>query len=339
MPREITHWTVLERAVSSERCPKVVKNLYSQHRAAFYLGAMTHDASYYYQGGGSQFEQISKRLHGSIGEDTLQPLQELLDFIDDSATEQSKPILWAFVLGMLTHYATDVNFHPLVFYFTGDYHHPDREIREEIRARHRMFEVYLDSWVAARSNCWNDFLFSKVFKELGSELDAIVNLLSNVLNIKDKQGITETLELSSARWRGSFRYLNYFQKLFLNDAVGMLLRGLLLAGCSKVKGVDALFSYGRRESPEIFSQPQNILNPVSGEEFNYSVDDLIESSARDSLEFFLVLDKVIRKEIPSSKVLTSNFVARSLNYGVRIKELKPATFFSPNGISLPRLTY
>ena len=76
MPREIIHWNVLERAKScfSHKGSGRILSALRAERASAYLGAIAHDAPYYYRLGGSDFEVIASSLHGEHGEDTLLPI-------------------------------------------------------------------------------------------------------------------------------------------------------------------------------------------------------------------------------------------------------------------------
>ena len=79
MPREGTHWAVLEGALqqllSDGTAPAVTAAIQS-NRGASYLGAIYQDIPYYLEGD-SEFEKIADHLHGVWRTDTFDPGRSL----------------------------------------------------------------------------------------------------------------------------------------------------------------------------------------------------------------------------------------------------------------------
>src|SRR5690606_28826364 len=50
----------------------------------------------------------------------------------------------AFTCGFLTHFAMDINFHPWVYYLSGNYFDPKPEAQLDAQMRHRIIESWLD---------------------------------------------------------------------------------------------------------------------------------------------------------------------------------------------------
>ena len=146
MPREIVHWAVLEE-VTRRLPPGPLLDYIRADLAAAKLGAVLHDAPYYLRGGGQPWEIVAEVLHGRTGSDTYEPFRILAQGIQ-ACPEPQQPLLWALFAGLVTHAAADIVFHPLVFYFTGDYYDENAQQRSLSRANHRLFEVWLDSWAA-----------------------------------------------------------------------------------------------------------------------------------------------------------------------------------------------
>ena len=104
MPREAVHWNVLSRALKQlDRTPfsrlfPAGTDPQSQAEAkkilaAMYLGAMAHDAPYYYKFGGAKFEAAAEILHGSDGNDTFDPFRRIAaEILRRPAAEQ--PVIW-----------------------------------------------------------------------------------------------------------------------------------------------------------------------------------------------------------------------------------------------------
>ena len=114
MPREIVHWLVLERCTErlSESDATAAATALKTHRSAAYLGAIAHDAPYYYRlGADHAFSQIAEAIHGRFGQDTFEPIRTMAADILHSP-DSERGALWAFLLGMVSHYAADIVFHP-----------------------------------------------------------------------------------------------------------------------------------------------------------------------------------------------------------------------------------
>ena len=304
MPRELIHWHVLEQTVKrldSEGYSNVTRIL-SENRAAAYLGALAHDAPYYHRFGFSKFEEVAEALHGKDGENTFSPLHAMLKAsTDDSA-------LSAFVLGMISHFVTDIHFHPLVFYFTGNYYASDPKEMLLARTAHRLFETRLDSWAALRFAEWRIEYrtISKILKDLGNQLNSIYDLLDRSIMPS---------KFSGNSWQQAFAALSLSQSLFVSDLAGLVFRILNMLSLGRLGPIDALFSYGRRRADSRFDGPVRYRNPANGEESQHSISELVESSISECLEIFKNVDSALNsKDLGFSTLLKVE--GRSLNVGL-----------------------
>jgi len=122
MPGEMTHWLVLEQVILKleDKAPELAQ-IIRKNKPAARLGAMLHDAPYYYQFGGKPPEVMAALLHGSYKNNTFEPLVRLASYIQSVEKEEvEKELLWATLFGMISHFATDIEFHPFVYFKTGD---------------------------------------------------------------------------------------------------------------------------------------------------------------------------------------------------------------------------
>ena len=223
MPREIIHWIVLERAADRAKaagCPAIAEAI-SSHRDAACLGALLHDVPYYFRMGKDPFEQVADWLHGKHSEDTLLPMRKLASAIL-SIPPAERRLLWPFFLGMLGHIGADVVFHPLVFYFTGNYHDRDPIERRAAQGRHRLFEVYLDAWGRKRFPSGRSLRINSLIKRVRSAgLPRYCALLESLF-VPEIVFNTDPLLVHTGqaqnRWFRGVHTLGTFQQLFLSQS-------------------------------------------------------------------------------------------------------------------------
>lgn len=152
MPKEITHWIIAER-VAKKLQGTVYEQAINKYPNIYKLGAVYHDLFYYltpqkypkHQAIAQGLASVTNKLHGISGEDTFAVLRCVAWQIQRQAENQH---LIAFWLGLLTHIIADQIFHPLVYYYTGEYY-PDTDIKTRIRHQrhHLKFEALLDFYL------------------------------------------------------------------------------------------------------------------------------------------------------------------------------------------------
>ena len=312
MPRELIHWTVFEKCREELKNAPKVSDLINANLEASLVGVMAHDAPYYYKFGGSEFEIVASHLHGKEGNDTFEPLRMLAEkIILEPSNDQD--FLWAFLFGMLSHYATDIVMHPMIFYYTGNYHSKDLEERSRARARHRLFEVYLDSWAKHTSTLSHSIYFTKLYNSLGEKLNCIGNFLDRFLN---QEYCTQGKETSVPNWMSSFKYMAFFQKAFLSNSFGLFFRCLNKVSFSKFDGIDALFTYSREHVLDLLRSDLEYQNPHTGESFSKSLDELISLSISQNVKILTLFEPIVSGESISIKEQLASIEGPSLNSGV-----------------------
>jgi hypothetical protein len=329
MPREIFHWDVLERAVE-KMPPGPLREVIQQHSALAHLGAVAHDAPYYWRFGKELFSHVAEALHGTQGQDTLLPLQLIADRAQRLEERTQRAELWAFLAGMLSHYATDVVVHPLVYYFTGDYNHPDATARNLAQSRHRLFETYLDSF------CRKRFRQNREVR-IGSFLSANRPAVARICKILDSlpapYGLAEG-NGTGAIWFGSLRYMARLQRVFFSPTVGFAVRAADAICRRRLRNADALFSFCRRKANSFFDEPLTFQNPISGSSESSSVLALRDRAVSDFLILAARLDTLLINLLAGADSaeagkLFTGIAPRSLNCGVADYAGKTPTHFSP----------
>ncbi|MCS6809218.1 MAG: zinc dependent phospholipase C family protein [Bacteroidota bacterium] len=124
MPKEITHWLIAE-----ETARQVLPyHLTTEEQALLRLGAILHDVLYYVvcsTASRRRCTALANTLHGASGEDTFTVFRLLRKHVLLAENSQiqhsvSQRQYNAFTLGALTHYVTDVVFHPCIYYMSGN---------------------------------------------------------------------------------------------------------------------------------------------------------------------------------------------------------------------------
>lgn len=255
MPRELIHWSVLKSSLVD--APSEIADCIKNHLPEAFLGASAHDIGYFHELGKGRLSALSELLHGAEGEDTNKPLLELLSLAE---TEKEK----SFVLGMFSHAVVDRVFHPCVYFLTGDYYAPDKHSQHRARVAHRLFEVYLDTWVRV---CGKD-------PSENLRLDTAANISTKLLgHLAKKHNIGTEMDVRSA----TKDYLR-LRRAFVSKPLGMMFRLANFCSLKKLSGIDSLFVFGRDRLPVFLNQPLCFNNPVSGESFSKTVSELHEEA-------------------------------------------------------------
>lgn len=137
VPKENTHLYFANKLIENTQ-RQDWKDLISAYWPEFYLGSVMPDTFYYSRR--QIIRDVSEVLHGRHGDKTNGVVFDLLD----AARESGKQADLVFALGYLTHCALDITFHPVVYYLSGNYFHPDRAKRLEAVYLHRHLETFLD---------------------------------------------------------------------------------------------------------------------------------------------------------------------------------------------------
>ncbi len=143
MASENTHIYLADR-MREEINDHVLKRFISGHMDYYFLGSIFPDILFYSKD--KQVIDIAHHLHGENGILTSRIVFDLLDRIKAEKEEKN----FSFVSGLLTHYAVDIIFHPVVFYFSG--YKPDGSKQEDGRSAylHMHYETSIDKQINDR---------------------------------------------------------------------------------------------------------------------------------------------------------------------------------------------
>lgn len=179
MPKEITHILLAEKAADlsdkhrSNRYDRA-SELLKKHANAFRFGSVSPDIFFYDIPFVFDNKSIPRglpfgaALHGGEGEDTMAHIAAMLRILEEPSVQKAglgrtldtdqRDMLFAFCTGYLTHIALDTVFHPLVYYYSGNYYHNVKFEKRLVETRHRVIESVLDLLVLEKNNMTlNDF--------------------------------------------------------------------------------------------------------------------------------------------------------------------------------------
>lgn len=280
MPKEITHWLIAEQAALLLEGSGLGKDI-AAHPNCLRLGAVFPDILFFMtgKGPGARFRRLADGMHGSEGEDTYALLRGLLS--DPIEAAYAGPLA-AFWVGVATHIRADMRFHPLVYFLTGHYHHPDPIIRMRAVQQHRRFETMMDMYFLVEFN--QDPARHSLRAILGGlELPLPYLLKKTAQEMASSRH--ETVETENALRRALQTFVT-IQDLTCRRSLGRILYA-----------VEKMLPGAARELTAIFQAPQltaqfvrlrtemTYLHPVTGEEGKTTVDELFKQAARDGADF------------------------------------------------------
>ena len=143
MASENTHIYLADR-IRAEINVGVLKRIISGHLDYYFLGSIFLDILFYSKN--KQIIDVAHNLHGEDGLPTNRIVFDLLDRIKVDKDEKN----FSFVSGFLTHYAIDITFHPMVFYFSGYKANGSKQENDRSAYLHWHYETSIDRQVNDR---------------------------------------------------------------------------------------------------------------------------------------------------------------------------------------------
>ncbi len=269
MPKDITHWAIAsetQKRLSDQR----VRYLINTNYATFLVGAVAYDIPYYATGKYTcLLEGKADELHGIKTCNTWQPIIRLLQSYDITEDNSSWETILAFVLGCITHITIDSQYHPFIYYFTGNSYDSKTSKRNQAIFKHRQLESHLDLYYWRKLE-YDGPTNSKVLVEqlhrptllrilallyFGKEGDEQRNIVANCLDTYVK-----------------------VQGMFNNAGIRYVLN-ILGLGSAEMKKLSALF-YPKSVKPvyyRLFEHNSEYRHPSSGELVEASLDTIYKN--------------------------------------------------------------
>lgn len=275
MPKEITHWAVAKKAASLAPEP-YLRRIIHDNMNLYITGALAVDSPSYAVIGVDKelFTRAGDRLHAMSGEN---PFAAVLR-VPAIATGVDEDRAMAFTLGALTHVIADMVFHPMIFHLTGDYHDPDRGRRKKAVTLHRLLETWIDVWFTQKLSPENEVKVFRFAAQNSMEAKVLARLGSALFfGEKDLAKPTRVALLSHAVIQ------SLFSKQWAMKAVNFYGRI-----ASRDMGEYAALCYPpmTEEPPSFLSGPIHYKNPVTGEAFVESLEDMEKRAVETCVKWF-----------------------------------------------------
>lgn len=275
MPKENTH-IYLAQEILEKIKDLAIKKIIQDNSYFYQLGSFTPDVFSY--GKTENIIKISKNIHGLNNDKTNKIIFEMLDKVGNLDKDNGlKKTNLAFIFGFLTHLATDITFHPFVYFFTGN-----TEKFEGALYRHFAFETGLDRFFQ------ENFIIPKPRNE---ELKNLIFL--DILEKKYQISKKELLENYQRQYK--------FSKLFRIKSIFFVLKIL-----NKIKLFDqvdklGLFYANNLYPKKYFEKKFKYQDPVDGEKKITEIENLTKQAENLSVDYIetaynYYLNKINKKE-------------------------------------------
>ncbi|MBX7138585.1 MAG: zinc dependent phospholipase C family protein [Oligoflexia bacterium] len=269
MPREYIHWKVALQTLEELVRVYPQSDFTRLDRAMLLLGAVAHDAPYFYRLGRGKFSRVAELLHGTHGDDTLEPLALFCEAACQapSGTHHDHR---AFLLGLITHYSADIVLHPAVYYFTGNYYDSDPQRARAARTQHRLLETCLDNHCALLWPNLAQLSLRAIVSELGGRTAVICESLGRALP-------------RSEQWLRAFFDFAACQRLFHSASAAAIMRRITALLPSRLSEYEALYSAGKRSKPGCFEARFRFENPIDGKWGSANLEELLQQAIEMSV--------------------------------------------------------
>ncbi len=252
MPKEITHWTLAEKAFCKLKQDSPLKRILGSNKSLFLCGAVILDSPFYVRWGRDalRIREGSEKIHDTAGN----PFACFRPLLEPPAAFPPEPLI-AFLAGITTHVFSDAAFHPFVCYYSGSTRTDLQKLRRRAQSRHHTLESYLDVYFAARGPFPVKTLFSAFCKTLEIPRRTFIEGLSRLFALQDPLQAEKALTFHAA-----------FQALFHRRALTQMLRAVNRVFSQRFDWVLSSFYPLERLCPQaLFHRPIPCRNPVTGD--------------------------------------------------------------------------
>lgn len=282
MPKELTHWTLAEKAYQEIDTDSALKKIIRGYKNLYLAGAVIADTPFYqlYGRDGKIMNHLGTGMH-----DNPNGYTPVASVINAYAPHIPHDVL-SLLLGFLSHVHADSTFHPLVYYFSGSSRRGDKKARNRASVFHHTLEAYLDIYYTREFQLENRGLFSQVLKNLEMEEKRFLDVLSALYSQEPNASISYI--------KKALRAHANIQRLFDNNVVKVILEVL-----NRIPGTDmgiyrsSFYPLRKPEPGSIFLHPFSYRHPVTGEKLHQSVKELEEKTIRETLKIFEFIENCI----------------------------------------------
>lgn len=224
--------------------------------------------------------------------------EAIMSLIKENKLQDNSEVM-AFLYGQLDHYIVDIICHPLIYYMT-----------EELPKTHKMHphgitEMWIDDYIMNKYGKKEIFYFHKWYLK-DNDLRILVDTVYEKVYGRKNEAIKYSLGIT---------LINFLDSLARNNLVGF---APLILNSFNVG--DLIYRGPERVVPLLNLEHDIWTNPITGEELNFSFDDLWEKSIEVSLETIHDVNNYIYGDKP----LTNHYILTdsSFNTGFPCKSGK-----------------
>lgn len=328
MPKEITHVAFADLTSEQIKNTEIYKHIFNS-KNSFHFGSLAVDSFYYNMKLpiiDKDFFQWGDLVHGAEGNNPFIAIYAALKYLKENKNDSLFSEKLAFICGYLTHCAMDINFHPYVYYFSGNYYDPDKNESINAQMRHRIIESWIDLYIIKNKGKYNTKSAAKVFNTDNLNIE----LLKFISTHFAATWQTNEQKVFIAIKRGYFvqKILN---NIFDNKNIKDYVKSLNQITKNKIRSYLALFYPDNFDIPDYIINFGTYKNPVTGEEFNSSFEDLWSNALNLSTDFLNAVDQYLFDD--NDLILQETIKGYSLDVGLIEVPVKEVKYFSTWNIS------
>jgi len=282
------------------------------------LGAVFHDVLFYLRGPGktAPFLALADELHGTRGEDTYEIVRKLIDVV---ITSKQSGQLVAFLVGVISHIHTDLLFHPMVFYMTGNYFDSNPKKKTKAIQGHRRIEAMMDLYFCGGPSELKRYSLKGVIKKAEvTPADLFADALADMAREKGLTGLRQALDRA-------LKTFAFMQRICRNQILSYILYSIERILPNGLKEFSALF-YARQLRAELskISGVISYRNTVTGLASEHRLKTIFDMAVEKSAAFC----RKIEPSIVDKRPVKLNNRGPSLGVGLESVSVNEASYFA-----------
>lgn len=334
MPKEITHILFASEVLNklSQNSQKL-SNILSVETKSYKFGSVATDSFYYsiktpFE---TNYFQWGDLVHGAEGNHTTEALLQTLKNLKHNQTDHNFSSHLAFITGFISHIALDVNFHPYVYYFSGNYYDPSEEEKINSMMRHRIIESWIDLYLLDRKGLSiKKFLDTKeIFSNHKTNLNNL-KYLSHFykFNFKTERDLYVFLK------KGYYIQAFLNRKIINNHYIYKAIKPINKRLNNKLRDYLSLFyANDLSKIPNHIVDFKEYIHPVTGESFEGNIHVIWNDALDMAIQFFNEIEKYIWGN-GSFEELQEIIKGYSLDVGLEGVKVHDSKHFSPWDLEL-----
>lgn len=329
MPKEITHVIFSDKTLKNLDKNNKLFNSISSNLDFYHLGAIAVDSFYYnikIPFIDKDFHQWGDLVHGADGNDTALAFRNCATYLKENKNEPNFDKKISFICGFLTHMAMDINFHPYVYYFSGNYYDGEYSKKVDAMMRHRLIESWIDLYILDKNNIdLNEFDSIDKIEKNQAENYQMFRFLCGFF----AKAWNTDKDLFPSFKRGYHIQMFLNNVLVKNKSIFSFFRTLNDVFDNKLRDYLALFYPEKfQEMPDFIVNFDKYKHPVTGEIFHGTVDGLFNNAIELSTSFLTAINDYVFEDLEKT-AFDHILKGYSLDVGLEGVNVEKVKYFSP----------